>query len=65
MDVDQVCFGKIQTQDYELEELVRTPEAASKQLIDYQVKLLLKEEIVLQPGHEILVKTACTLLSEG
>ena len=58
---DQVCFGRIQTQDYELEELVRTPEAASKHLIDYRVKLLLKEDIVLQPGHEILVKTACTI----
>ena len=58
---DQVCFGRIQTQDYELEELVHTPEAASKHLIDYRVKLLLKEDIVLQPGHEILVKTACTI----
>ena len=58
---DQVCFGRIQTQDYELEELVHTPEAASKHLIDYQVELLLKEDIVLQPGHEILVKTACTI----
>ena len=62
MDVDdQVCFGRIQTQDYELEELVHTPEPASKHLIDYRVKLLLKEDIVLQPGHEILVKTACTI----
>ena len=41
--------------------MIRTPEAASKHLTDYRVKLLLKEYIVLQPGHEILDKTACTI----
>ena len=58
---DQVCFGRIQTQDYKLEELVLTPEPTSKHLIDYRVKLLLKEDIKLHPGHEVLVKTGCVI----
>ena len=39
---DQVCFGRIRTQEYKLEELVLTPEPTLKHLIDYRVKLLLK-----------------------
>ena len=58
---DQVCFGRIQTHDYKLEELVLTPKPASKHLIDYRVKLLLKEDIKLHPGHEILVETGCII----
>ena len=62
MDVDdQVCFGRIKTQDYKLKELVLTPEPASKHLIDYHVKLLLKEDIKLHPGHEVLVETSCII----
>ena len=49
-------FGQIEPQDYKLEELVIPPDPASKHMIDYRVKLLLKEDIKLNPGHTILAK---------
>ena len=61
MDIDKVCFQRSETRDYKLEELVHPPEAISKHLIDYRVKLLLKEDIVLHPGHEIMARTACII----
>ena len=61
MDIDEVCFQRSETRDYKLEELVHPPEAISKHLIDYRVKLLLKEDMVLHPGHEIVARTACII----
>ena len=46
-------FWRIQTQDHKLEDLVLTPDPASKHLIVYHVKLLIKEDIKWHPGHEI------------
>ena len=65
MDIDdQVCFGRIQTQFYKLDKLVFTPEPASTHLIDYHMKLILKDDIMLHPGYEVLVKTGC-IIGEG
>merc|ERR1712081_93864 len=61
MDIDKVCFKRSKTQDYKLEERVHPPEAISKHMIDYVVKLLLKENMVLHPGHEIVARTACII----
>ena len=57
MDLDEVCFQRVETQDYKIEDLVKPPETFLKHLIDYRVKLLLKNDIVLQPGQEVLVAT--------
>ena len=61
MDLDEVCFQRAETQDYKIEDLVKPPETFLKHLIDYRVKLLLKNDIVLQPGQEVLVATACII----
>ena len=54
-------YGQIEPEDYKLEELVIPPDATSKHMIDYRVKLLLKEDITLNPGHTILAKTTCII----
>ena len=50
-------FGQIEPEDYKLEELVILPDPASKHMIDYRVKLLLKQDNTLNQGHTILAKT--------
>ena len=52
MEIDEVCFQRSETQDYKLEDLVFPPDPSSKHLIDYRVKLLLKNDLVLGPGQE-------------
>ena len=64
MDTDEVCFQRCETLDYKLEDLVHSLHPTSKHLIDYRVKLLLKEDITLTPGYEILTETAC-IITEG
>ena len=64
MDTDEVCFQRSETLDYKIEDLVNPPDPSSKHLIDYRVKLLLKEDIRLSPGYEILTETAC-IITEG
>ena len=64
MDTDEVCFQRSETLDYKLEDLVHPPEAISKHLIDYRVKLLLKKDIRLSPGQEMLAETAC-IITDG
>ena len=54
-------FAQIEPQDYKLEELVIPPDQASKHMIDYRVKLLLKHDIALNPGDTILAKTTCII----
>ena len=61
MDVSNDLFGQIEPKDYKLEELVILPHATSQHMIDYRVKLLLKEDITLYPGHTILAKTPCII----
>ena len=61
MEFDEVCFQRSETQDYKLEDLVLPPDPSSKHLIDYRVKLLLKNDIILGPGQEALAQTACMI----
>ena len=50
MDFDEVCFQRSETKDYNLEDLVIQPDSIMKHLIEYCVKLLLKSDIVVNPG---------------
>ena len=50
MSNDEVCFMRSEVCDYKLEDLVHPPEDIEKHLIDYRVKLLLKQDIRLAPG---------------
>ena len=61
LTMDEVCFQRAGIQDYKLEDLINPPEPILKHLIDYRVKLLLKEDLVLHPGQEELVATACMI----
>ena len=61
MDIDEVCFERGDTQDYNLEDLVKPPDPISKHLIEYHVKILLKRDIVICPGEKVLVESACII----
>ena len=61
MDIDEVCFERSETEDYNLEDLVTPPDPISKHLIEYHVKVLLKQDIVICPGEEVLVESACII----
>ena len=61
MDIDQVCFERSETEDYNLEDLVTLPDPISKHLIEYRVKVLLKRDILICPGEEVLVESACII----
>ena len=61
MDFDEVCFQRSETEDYNVEDLVIPPDSIVKHLIEYHVKVLLKSDIVVHPGEEILVNTACII----
>ena len=63
-DIDEVCSERRKTQDYKLEDLILPPNPSSKHLIDYRVKLLLKNDLVLTQGQEVLAPTAC-IIEEG
>ena len=54
-------FTQIEPKDYILEELVLPPHPTSKHIIDYHVKLLLKNDIILNPNDIILAKTTCII----
>ena len=54
-------FTQIEPEDYILEELVLPPHPTSKHMIDYRVKLLLKNDITLNPSDTILAKTTCII----
>ena len=54
-------FTQIEPEDYILEELVLPPHPTSKHMIDYCVKLLLKNDITLNPSDTILAKTTCII----
>ena len=61
MDFDEVSFQRSETKDYNLEDLVIQPDSIMKHLIEYRVKLLLKSDIVVNPGEMIQVDTACII----
>ena len=61
MDIDEVCFERSETEDYNLEDLVNPPDPISKHLIEYHVKVLLKRDILICPGEEVLVESACII----
>ena len=61
MDIDEVCFERGETEDYNLEDLVKPPDPISKHLIEYRVKVLLKRDILICPGEEVLVESACII----
>ena len=61
MDIDEVCFERVDTQDYNPEDLVKPPDPISKHLIEYRVKVLLKRDILICPGEEVLVESACII----
>ena len=61
MDIDEVCFERSETEDYNLEDLVTPPDPISKHLIEYCVKVLLKRDILICPGEEVLVESACII----
>ena len=61
MDFDEVCFQRSETEDYNVEDLVKQPDSVVKHLIEYRVKVLLKKDIVVYPGEEILTNTACII----
>ena len=54
------CFKE----DYNLEDLVIPPDQITKHLIEYRVRVLLKGDIIIYPGEEIVVQTAC-LIQKG
>ena len=61
MDTDEVCFERSETEDYNIEDLIIPPDPITKHLIEYRVKVLLKGDIILYPGEEILAETACII----
>ena len=61
MDIDEVCFERSETEDYNIEDLIIPPDPITKHLIEYRVKVLLKGDIILYPGEEILAETACII----
>ena len=61
MDFDEVSFQRNETKDYNFEDLVIQPDSIMKHLIEYRVKLLLKSDIVVNPGEMIQVDTACII----
>ena len=61
---DEVCFERGEIEDYYLEDLVTSPDLLTKHLIEYRVRVLLKEDIIIYPGQEFVVKTAC-LIQKG
>ena len=61
MDLDEVCFEKSETEDYIFEDLVNPPDPITKHLIEYHVKVLLKGDIVICPGEEVLAESACII----
>ena len=61
MDIDEVCFERGETEDYNLEDLVKPPDPISKHLIEYRVIVLLRRDILICPGEEVLVESACII----
>ena len=61
MDIDEVCFERSETEDYNLEDLVTPPDPISKHSIEYRVKVLLKRDILICPGEEVLAESACII----
>ena len=54
-------FTQIEPEDYILEESVLPMHPTSKHMIDYCVKLLLKNDITLNPSDTILARTTCII----
>ena len=61
MDIDEVCFERSETEYCNLEDLIIPPDPLSKHLIEYFVKVLLKGDITICPGEEVLVESACII----
>ena len=61
MDFNEVCLQRSETEDYNVEDLVIPPDPIMKHSIEYRVKVLLKGDIIIHPGEEILVNTACII----
>ena len=59
--LDEVCFKRSETEDYNLEDLVIPPDQITKHLIEYHVRVLLKGDIIIYPGEEIVVQTTCLI----
>ena len=60
MDIDEVCFERSETEDYNLEDLVIPPDPITKHLIEYRVKVLLKGDIIICT-YKQKVPWRCTL----
>ena len=58
----EYAFKKESMSDYELSELLLSP--VLSHLIEYHVELLLKEDLILFPGNQEIVETAC-LIEKG
>ena len=61
MDIYEVSFERSETKDYNLEDLIIPPDLITKPLIEYHVKVLLKGDITICPGEEVLVESACII----
>ena len=63
MSFDEVCFQRIEVEisDYDLSDLIIPPHTSLAKLIEYCVKLLLKEDVILCPGYEDTFETACVI----
>ena len=46
---------------YNLEDLIIPPDPKSKYLMEFCVKVLLKGDITIYPGEEVLVESACII----
>ena len=55
----EYAFKKESMSDYELSELLLSP--VLSHLIEYHVELLLKEDLILFPGNQEIVETACAI----
>ena len=61
MDIDEVSFERGETEDYNLEEVIIWPDPITKHLIEYHVKVLLKGDITIRWGKEVLVESTCII----
>ena len=61
MDIDEVSFERSETEDYNLGDYIIPPNPIAKHLIEYHVKVLLKGDITICPGEEVLVESACII----
>ena len=67
IDLDMIEFQRLSdyeesVPDYKISsEFPKIPEENLRHLIDYRIKLLLKDEVTLNPSESELVPTACKI----